>query len=263
MSIRVVIREIEGMVRQNVFLYYWLRKIYFWYSYFFNVPHEFEFKILSYLPSRSGEIIDVGANDGLSVVSSRAFNSTNPILSFEPNQFYENRLKWLSSRITNFSYEMVGVGDKAGYGTLYTPVYKGYSFSVLSSMSQEDAKDLVGRGVFCSNFDENKLKLTEQTCKIIRIDDLELSPILIKIDIEGGELLALKGMEETLKRSQPALILESHGRKIDLVKKFLMSLDYELVDLKTIGLCSDGRLLALANYVFCPSGFCKNFKKYE
>ena len=48
-------------------------------------------------------------------------------------------------------------------------------------------------------FSEKKLKLLEQRIKIIRIDDLELNPILIKIDIEGGEVSALKGMEKTLK----------------------------------------------------------------
>ena len=260
----IVIKKIEGIARQNVFLYYWLRKVYFWYSYFFKVSHELEFGVLSCIPDRPGEIVDVGSNDGLSVISSRVFNKTNPILSFEPNQFYENRLEWLSNRFVNFSYKMVGIGNETGFSTLYTPVYKGYVLKTCSATSKDDAKDLVGRGMFRNNFDEKKLKLEEQRIKIIRIDDLELSPILIKIDIEGGELSALTGMEETLKRNHPVLILESHKQKIEEIKKFLTALDYDLVDLKTMGLFSDDRLINLVNYVFWPRGLVpKNVKNYN
>jgi len=45
--------------------------------------------------------------------------------------------------------------------------------------------------------------------KTIRIDDLKLNPIdLIKIDIEGFEIFALRGMKETILKYKPILIIE-------------------------------------------------------
>ena len=41
------------------------------------------------------------------------------------------------------------------------------------------------------------------------IGDLKLSPVLGKIDIEGGKLPALQGMEEVLNRGRPALITKN------------------------------------------------------
>ena len=99
-----------------------MRRIYFWYSFVFKVSHEPELEILNQIPDRAGEIIDVGACDGLSAVSIRFLNQTNPILSFEPNQFHEGRLKWLSRRLAKFSYQMIGIGEEPGEMTLYTPV---------------------------------------------------------------------------------------------------------------------------------------------
>ena len=90
-----MIKKLEKLTRKSVFVYYWLRLIYFWYSFIFKIPHEAEFKVLRFIPDRSGEIIDVGANDGLSAISVRVFNQTNPIISFETKKFHEGKIKWL------------------------------------------------------------------------------------------------------------------------------------------------------------------------
>lgn len=38
-------------------------------------------------------------------------------------------------------------------------------------------------------------------------------PDVIKMDIEGGETIAIQGMRETIERHRPALIFELHGRQ--------------------------------------------------
>lgn len=43
------------------------------------------------------------------------------------------------------------------------------------------------------------------------LDDFELSPDFLKIDVEGYELPVLKGAEETIERSRPAIMLEMNG----------------------------------------------------
>lgn len=49
------------------------------------------------------------------------------------------------------------------------------------------------------------------TGKVVRLDDLGLSPDFLKLDVEGYELFALKGAEETIKRSKPVIFLELNG----------------------------------------------------
>jgi FkbM family methyltransferase len=67
----------------------------------------------------------------------------------------------------------------------------------------------------------------------IRIDDLNCNDCdLIHLDIEGFELFALKGAEETIKRCRPVIVLEwlDHGVKynapLSAVTKLLNSMGY-------------------------------------
>jgi hypothetical protein len=106
-----LINRLEVWMRSNVHLYYWSRKIYFWVCFLLKIFHEQEFKILKKNPEKQGGVIlDVGANDGISALSARCYNKTNPILSLEPNLFHEKRLRWLSRWAYNFSYLIVGGG---------------------------------------------------------------------------------------------------------------------------------------------------------
>jgi FkbM family methyltransferase len=64
-----------------------------------------------------------------------------------------------------------------------------------------------------------------------KIDDLRLENVsFIKIDVEGHELSVLEGAGETLKKSQPAILLEAEERNrpgaVASVREFLESLGY-------------------------------------
>ena len=133
---------------------------------------------------------------------------------------------------------------------LYIPVYKRFALTALATLSAEDARDLPDRWMFVNNFEAGQLRLEPQTVRCIRIDDLKLNPILVKIDIEGGELPALRGMEETLKRSRPVLIIENGKQRTTEIIKFLTGLDYDLTDLKTMRSQSSQRYPSFINHVF-------------
>lgn len=79
--------------------------------------------------------------------------------------------------------------------------------------------------------------------KVVSLDDLhsrgELPlPDVMKIDIEGGEYLALRGAERMITESHPAIFLATHG---DIVHRqcceFLRHLGYQLqsIDRRTVG----------------------------
>jgi FkbM family methyltransferase len=72
--------------------------------------------------------------------------------------------------------------------------------------------------------------------KTIRIDDFNLSPGLIYLDIEGYELKALKGAEETIQRSKPVICFEDkklpimYGKEVGDVEKYLEDFGYKVVE---------------------------------
>lgn len=73
---------------------------------------------------------------------------------------------------------------------------------------------------------------------VFPLDDFntELNPSLIKIDVEGFELLVLKGAEETIKRAKPVIVLEVKGigfsRPDPLAPvNFLKELGYSVVEI--------------------------------
>jgi hypothetical protein len=51
----------------------------------------------------------------------------------------------------------------------------------------------------------------------------------VKIDVEGAEFEVLRGLEETITKYKPKMIVEVFCQNIDKVEKFLMTLGYDLV----------------------------------
>lgn len=52
---------------------------------------------------------------------------------------------------------------------------------------------------------------TGVSANVVRIDDFDLSPDFIKLDVEGYELFALKGGERTVMKSKPFIMVELNG----------------------------------------------------
>jgi FkbM family methyltransferase len=135
------------------------------------------------------QAIDIGANIGFHTVRfSYLFNS---VKSFEPAQCNYDSLKENTKKLKNVEIFKLGVGD------------------VSAEMKIELPKNSVNCGAFSFkdflNCEEEKIS---EKVKVVKLDDFNFFPNLIKIDTQGFEKNVLIGSIETLKKSKPVILAE-------------------------------------------------------
>jgi FkbM family methyltransferase len=172
---------------------------------------------------------DVGANIGQYTLLSAPL--VQEVHSFEPVPKTYQLLAWnvLHNRVTNVHLNQVAVSDRAGE----TIFFEGHANNV-GGTSLRQAFGSAG---------------VQQAAKTITLDEYvfasdvakRLRRIVVKMDIEGAELLALSGAKEFLKL-RPVLILESidnlqrnFGHSVDELAAFLEARGYTLRSLEEGG----------------------------
>jgi FkbM family methyltransferase len=199
------------------------------------------------LPLDGLVIYDVGAFQGILTMFFAA--RCKQVVSYEPNEVNYTRLieNIRLNNLTNVQVRKLGVGTQAGSGTLhYNPA-------------------MAGGGTL----DPNATAPVAQHIQITTLDhDIAAAtlpaPDLIKIDIEGRELEALRGARETLSVHHPALFLEMHGetmrekrRKASAIVAFLCDAGYtDIVHVETGAMITPGDETVAAEghlYCLCPT----------
>jgi FkbM family methyltransferase len=142
---------------------------------------------------RGGDFLDVGAHVGLySVTAARA--GANRVLALEPNpaaraQLEENvRLNGLD----NVVVRPRAVGARSARAVLHVPATHDPSFSSLAG----------GR------FAEGEPVEVDVTTVDAEVEEHAFTPTVVKIDVEGGELDVVAGMERTLRVHRPVMLVE-------------------------------------------------------
>ena len=161
---------------------------------------------IDYIPFNA-VIYDIGANIGNHTVFFSKYVKPKKIISFEPSkELFEILKKNIQiNDINNAQLINSAVGEKEDKGVL--------NFNAVNS----GASDV--------NVTENG------DIQIVKIDDLELeSPDFIKIDVEGFEYLALKGMDKVLLEKGPLLWVEIQPENLYQVDSFLNERGYSLID---------------------------------
>lgn len=184
---------------------------------------------------RSGEsALDVGANYGLySYHLSRAVGPSGRVYAFEPVPFTAATFRLVSKllRFRNVEFVPKGCSDQAGRIAFTLPVQSSGAISAgLAHIARRDnerpGKDL-----------HFKYENTDEVwCDVIVLDEFlpELSNLsFIKSDIEGADLLALRGAEKLIRRRWPTVVceinpwfLEGFGIKLEELVEFFFDKGY-------------------------------------
>ena len=174
----------------------------------------------------SSVVYDIGAHVGFyTLLASELVSAAGKVIAFEP---VPRNLKYLKKHLeinhcTNVIIIEAAVSDKSG-----------------SSLFSEGSKSSTG---YLSQ--DGNLNV-----RTVAIDDLVMSgeiapPDHIKIDVEGAELLVLKGAEFTLSSYAPELFLSTHSPKLHIdCCNLLSSLNYELKPIVGSDLYNSSELFA-------------------
>jgi FkbM family methyltransferase len=194
-------------------------------------PNEFELDVCSALDRHivpGTTVVDVGAHVGLhSLRLSRALGEAGRVIAVEASPangaLLRKHLSWNACQ--NVSVVDAAVGERAGeieFSFRPDPTDPGASANSL-------AYDIGG--------DKARVKMVtiDQICR-------SFTPSVIKIDIEGAELLAIRGARELLSRSSPVLLIAVHPdamRALETTPRELVEL---LGELGYVGRRLDGSL---------------------
>lgn len=174
-----------------------------------RIPHENDFKILQFIQSGLRECyVDVGANRGQSIESILLFKPEAEIISFEANPNLAKKLIARYKAQKNVRVVAAGLADSPGEFTLFVPSYHGVVYDALASFDKRLAASWLGEKTIVG-FRPQELRISELRCTVTTLDSQQLSPAFIKVDVEGYEYNVLSGAQETLRKHEPILLVES------------------------------------------------------
>lgn len=176
--------------------------------YYFGSYHELE--VLSVLKQglRPGDaLIDGGANIGLiSLYAAGLVGPTGLVQSFEPFPPIFNELKFHveANNLTQVKINMMGLSDKPGELEIKLPG--------VGNLAAATFSPIPGRyhGVASSG----------GVVPIVRGDDVidadDPRPLMLKLDVEGFEVLAIGGLAKVIEKRLPAVVAEANAELLDL-----------------------------------------------
>lgn len=168
-------------------------------------------------------LLDVGANRGFVLDALLWLTEGTRIVAFEPNPRLAGALARRYRNQPRVDCRAVGLGARPGRFTLWVPFYRDWPFDGLASIEPANAASWLNPERLYG-FKPERLRLEPVACDIVRLDDLDLAPSFIKLDVQGYELSVLEGGESTLQRFRPILLVEESDD--DEVWRFLVRLDY-------------------------------------
>lgn len=163
------------------------------------------YEIIKNYPLDDFHFLNIGANTGLwCLLVNKRFPKVNCTL-IEPS-ITNLKILQINLKLNNLSAKVISgaAGNKNGFVTLFeNPNLLGFASVV------------------------NRYSNSSQV-RIFKVDDLKTSKLdLVLIDVEGFEFEVIKGMEKTLKKFAPPIIVEISKETQGPIMEFLKKLGYE------------------------------------
>ena len=205
MQVKKVLRSIQvNFPRQQELIARYREKI----LKYFKIPHEKAFGAIKLFDlSVSKVFVDIGSNRGQSINSMLLFANEVKIIAFEANPELSVRLKKKYEQTDNVQVFNYGLSCENCKLKLHIPFYKNWMFDGLASFNDSAPKEWLKQHLFF--FREDHLRTKSVDCELRRLDDFEICPYFIKIDVENYETEVLKGATETISKHRPIILIES------------------------------------------------------
>ena len=189
------------------------------------LPHDQSYHGFKHLFRRpSGLFVDVGANNGMTQRGIRRLHPLCRILSIEANPSRIPELRRLSQRDPLADFLHVGLSDSAGELTLHTPIYRGIPIHTHTSSSREYLQVSLARDF--SPGVVSRLTYRTDIVRVVTGDSLALEPDIIKIDVEGHDYQVLQGLDRTVERHRPSIMVEFTPHEPDELDEWALRFDY-------------------------------------
>jgi FkbM family methyltransferase len=167
-------------------------------------------------------ILDIGANIGTHTMELAKIFPKRKIMAFEPNPLLFPLLQLntlIFKNIFTYSFAIAESTGKLIYLDLFDPKIKNTNTGTAGTND----------------------KLGVNPCVTLKLDDILFSRVkLIKLDIQGGELLALQGLSATINTFKPIIFLEveefylrKNGVSSEILLRYLFSFNYEVYRFET------------------------------
>jgi len=173
---------------------------------------------------RPGDVVyDLGANIGwYSMLAAQRVGPTGKVIAFEPSVTNAAYIAWnaATNRFANVSVVPAAVSDQDGWAVFLN---KG---PLESRLDKDDDEAQVRRRATREQHIRGRTAVPVLTLDTWIAQTAQAPPTLIKMDVEGAEISALRGMSQTLRSAKPTLIIEPHGTR-QAVAELLDSFDYE------------------------------------
>lgn len=167
-----------------------------------------EMEILERFVNKNSNSIDIGANFAYYTHRLSNLCPSGHVYAFEPIPFTYNVAKKIVAHYNfkNVSLYQLGVGNENCKTVFEVPLQSFGAYSAGQAHLSGRNNELEGKSQHYKFESHEKIN-----CEIIRIDDFKEinKPIdFVKVDIEGAELFALKGMKNLLLKDKPIVLLE-------------------------------------------------------
>jgi len=237
-----------------------------------RLVEEKEMELLKYFVTKNDHVIDLGANYAYYLERlSKIVGENGKVFGFEPVPFTFEVCQMIVKKLKlkNVDLFQYAANDQNTNLQFRIPKVDFGAISAGQSHRADRNNDLKGKEDYYSFYNEEIIN-----CEGKKIDDLLFQDLkklsFIKIDIEGAELFALRGMIKIIKSFTPIILIEIQpfflkGYNItetEIISYIIDELDYEIYfydqELKKLKIINKN--LWDSNYILIPK---KNKKKYQ